>query len=159
MGVRKLQSIILSAVCLTFVLGNAQAAKVIWHCSKASVVEAASKDTDSSWGMGGATANGMIAVTLDDLYSVYGGYPMRVAGKPLFACFMPGREELSAQALDSLGASSAAMQMLARRSAIVQRNLMLVTDEEEMLLCMERNAPAFGYLSEAIDNDKVGPCF
>lgn len=69
------------------------------------------------------SAHGMIAVTLDDLYAAYAGYPIRVSGKPLFACFMPGGEELSIQALDGLGASSAAMQMLSRRSAIVQRNL------------------------------------
>ena len=105
------------------------------------------------------SANGMIAVTLDDLYAAYAGYPIRVSGKPLFACFMPGREELSIQALDGLGASSAAMQMLSRRSAIVQRNLKLVTDEDEMLSCMEKNVPAFGYLSKPVSNDKVAPCF
>lgn len=101
----------------------------------------------------------MIAVTLDDLYAAYTGYPIRISGKPLFACFMPGREDLSIQALDGLGVSSAAMQMLSRRSAIVQRNLKLVTDEEEMLSCMEKHVPAFGYLSKPISNYKVAPCF
>jgi len=105
------------------------------------------------------SAHGMIAVTLDDLYAAYAGYPIRVSGKPLFACFMPGGEELSIQALDGLGASSAAMQMLSRRSAIVQRNLKLVTDEDEMLSCMEKYVPAFGYLSKPVSNDKVAPCF
>jgi hypothetical protein len=72
---------------------------------------------------------------------------------------MPGQEALSASALQTLGLSSAAMQMLARRSAIVQRNLKLVTDEGEMQQCLEKNSPAFGYLSKAINNDKVAPCF
>jgi hypothetical protein len=72
---------------------------------------------------------------------------------------MPGQENLSVSALQTLGLSSPAMQMLARRSAIVQRNLKLVTDEEEMLACTEQNVPAFGYLSKPTNNDKVAPCF
>jgi hypothetical protein len=123
-------------------------------------MEASTKSESADFSVSVApSANGMIAVTLDDLYAAYAGYPIRVSGKPLFACFMPGREDLSIQALDGLGASSAAMQMLSRRSAIVQRNLKLVTDEDEMLSCMEKNVPAFGYLSKPVSNDKVAPCF
>lgn len=106
-----------------------------------------------------ASTNGTIEVSLDDLLAAYSGYPIRISGKPLFACFMPGQEALSASALQTLGLSTAAMQMLARRSAIVQRNLKLVTDEREMKLCLEKNGPAFGYLSEPFNNEKVAPCF
>ena len=72
---------------------------------------------------------------------------------------MPGQEDLSESALVSLGLNSAAMQMLSRRSAIVQRNLKWVTDEPEMLQCMLRHAPSFGYLSQATVTEKVAPCF
>ena len=149
-----------------FVLGtllwlpSAVATEAVWHCSRAGAMEESTQNESADFSVSVApSANGMIAVTLDDLYAAYAGYPIRVTGKPLFACFMPGREELSIQALDGLGASSAAMQMLSRRSAIVQRNLKLVTDEDEMLSCMEKNVPAFGYLSKPVSNDKVAPCF
>lgn len=134
------------------------ATEAVWHCSRAEALEASLDSAGYDFSVVPSTT-GMIAVTLDDLYAAYTGYPIRVSGKPLFACFMPGREELSIQALDGLGVSSAAMQILSRRSAIVQRNLKLVTDEEEMLACMEKHVPAFGYLSKPISNDKVAPCF
>ena len=131
--------------------------EAIWHCSKMPASEAAE---NTGFSMEPTTSvNGTIVVTLDDLMATYSGYPVRVSGKPLFACFMPGQEGLSVSALESLGLSSPAMQMLSRRSAIVQRNLKLVTDEEEMLACTEQNLPAFGYLSKPTNNDKVAPCF
>lgn len=140
------------------VLPMAVATEAVWHCSRAEALEAKLDSTGYDFSVVPST-NGMIAVSLDDLYAAYTGYPIRISGKPLFACFMPGREDLSIQALDGLGVSSAAMQILSRRSAIVQRNLKLVTDEDEMLACMEKHVPAFGYLSKPISNDKVAPCF
>jgi hypothetical protein len=131
--------------------------EAIWHCSRSSAVERQQAGMEMQFTT--ASVNGTIDVSLEDLVSAYSGYPIRVAGKPLFACFMPGQEALSASALESLGLSSAAMQMLARRSAIVQRNFKLVTDEEEMQRCLEGHTPSFGYLSKSISNEKVAPCF
>lgn len=146
--------------CAVLFCPISEATEAVWHCSRAEAVDASLESSGADFSVSVLpSANGMIAVTLDDLYAAYTGYPIRVSGKPLFACFMPGREELSIQALDGLGVSSAAMQMLSRRSAIVQRNLKLVTDEEEMLSCMEKHVPAFGYLPKPISSDKVAPCF
>lgn len=136
----------------------AESTEAVWHCSRAEAMEASLDSAGYDFSVVSST-NGMIAVTLEDLYAAYTGYPIRVSGRPLFACFMPGREELSIKALDGLGVSSAAIQILSRRSAIVQRNLKLVTDEDEMLACMEKHVPAFGYLSKPISTDKVAPCF
>lgn len=133
-------------------------AQAIWHCSKTSALDARTS-TQQDLSFGAASEQGTIAVTLDDLLAVYSGYPVRLSGQPLFACFMPGQEDLSESALVSLGLNSAAMQMLSRRSAIVQRNLKWVTDEPEMLQCMLRHAPSFGYLSQATVTEKVAPCF
>ena len=147
-------------LALSVMLGHATAsetATAIWHCSKMPQAEAAQGSTDMTFSM--ASVNGTIDVSLDDLLAAYSGYPIRISGKPLFACFMPGQEALSTSALQTLGLSSAAMQMLARRSAIVQRNLKLVTDEREMQQCLEVNSPAFGYLSKPIHTEKVAPCF
>lgn len=147
-------------LALSVMLGNATALEnetAIWHCSKMPQAEASQSAHEMSFSM--ASVNGTIDVSLDDLLAAYSGYPMRISGKPLFACFMLGQEALSTSALQTLGLSSAAMQMLARRSAIVQRNLKLVTDEREMQQCLEKNSPAFGYLSKPINNEKVAPCF
>jgi hypothetical protein len=132
--------------------------EAIWHCSKMPASEVVAQGSDSFMAST-VSPNGTIVVTLEDLLTVYSGYPVRVSGQPLFACFMPGEEALSVHALNSLGLSSAAMQMLSRRSAIVQRHLKLVTDENEMLACTEKNIPAFGYLSKPTFNDKIAPCF
>jgi hypothetical protein len=147
-------------LALSVMLGNATALETetaIWHCSKMPQAEASQSAQEMSFSM--ASVNGTIDVSLDDLLAAYSGYPIRISGKPLFACFLPGQEALSTSALQTLGLSSAAMQMLARRSAIVQRNLKLVTDEVEMQQCLEKNSPAFGYLSKPINNEKVAPCF
>ena len=147
-------------LALSVMLGNAAALETetaIWHCSKMPQAEASQSAQEMSFSM--ASINGTIDVSLDDLLAAYSGYPIRISAKPLFACFLPGQEALSTSALQTLGLSSAAMQMLARRSAIVQRNLKLVTDEVEMQQCLEKNSPAFGYLSKPINNEKVAPCF
>ncbi len=137
--------------------GATEPVQAIWHCSKTSAAEAPTSNPESSFGAG--SEHGTIAVTLDDLLAVYSGYPVRLSGQPLFACFIPGQEDLSESALATLGLNASAMQMLSRRSAIVQRNLKLVTDEAEMLQCMHRHAPSFGYLSQATVTEKVAPCF
>lgn len=161
MNLTKTYLAIATLCTLGLAAGKARAAEpvqAIWHCSKTSAAEAhASTQQDPSFGAG--SEHDTIPVTLDDLLAVYSGYPVRLSGQPLFACFIPGQEDLSESALASLGLSSAALQMLSRRSAIVQRNLKLVTDEPEMLLCMQRHAPSFGYLSQPTLTDKVAPCF
>ncbi len=147
-------------LALSVLLAKVHAAdqeKAIWHCSKMMHVDTALTSNEMTFSV--ASVNGTIDVSLDDLLAAYSGYPVRVSGKPLLACFMAGDEALSVSALNTLGLNSAAMQMLSRRSAIVQRNLKLVTDEEEMLSCMEKHVPAFGYLSKPISNDRVAPCF
>jgi hypothetical protein len=138
----------------------AEPVEAIWHCSKSQATEGGEPTQAGDFGMNGASSGqGTIAVTLDDLLSVYSGYPMRVSTKPLFACFMPGDEALSLSALKSMGLSAPALQILARRSAIVQRQLKIVTDEDEMRQCMTRHFPSFGYLSQSYVSDKVAPCF
>lgn len=130
----------------------------VWHCTR-NAVELNQGPTED-FGLGAVTSeHDTIRVGLQDLIAVYSGYPLRVSGRPLFACFMPGNEALSLAALDSLGLNASALQILARRSAIVQRQLEIVTNEAQMQRCMERNAPAFGYLPSALINEKVAPCF
>lgn len=136
----------------------AQPVEATWHCSRQSVDMVPNHGTTLA-SISMDTPNNTITVNLNDLLSVYSGYPLKVSGKPLFACFMPGDEALSLDALDTLGLNASALQILSRRSAIVQRQLEVVTSEAQMLLCMERNAPAFGYLPNPVVNASVAPCF
>lgn len=122
-------------------------------------VQSADDDNFTSMDLSTSGANGAIGVTLEDLVAVYSGYPVRISGMPLVACFMPGQSPLSKDALLSLGLNASAMQMLARKSAIVQRQLRVVTDEREMQSCMARYFPAFGYLSSPVQSEKFTPCF
>jgi hypothetical protein len=136
----------------------AQPVEAIWHCSR----QAVNKVPDDGAAFASSamdSPNNTISVTLDDLLTVYSGYPLKILGKPLFACFMPGDEALSLDALDTLDLNASALQILSRRSAIVQRQLEVVTSEAQMLLCMQRNAPAFGYLPNPVYNASVAPCF
>lgn len=134
------------------------AVEAVWHCTRTAVSDSTPNHDGLDNGLD-AWGNHTIQVTLNDLIAVYSGYPLRIVGKPLFACFMPGDEALSLDALDSMGFNASALQILARRSAIVQRQLEIVTSEAQMLLCMERNAPAFGYLPGPVVNASVAPCF
>ena len=106
-----------------------------------------------------SSAPDVIGVSIRDLIDIYSGVPVRVGDLPLSACFMPGRNQLSLAALQSLGLQSTAIQALARKSAIVQSNLHLVTDEQQMQTCISRHFPAVGYLSQPVNTEKILPCF
>lgn len=136
---------------------EAQEVSAIWHCTKQSSRDQRTYEpiaADFS-----PNAHDTIQVTLDDLMAVYSGYPVRISGRPLYACFMPSNEALTLDALGSMNFNASALQVLGRRSAIVQRHLEIVSSEEHMLMCMERNAPAFGYFSQPMRTSKVAPCF
>jgi hypothetical protein len=101
----------------------------------------------------------VIGVSIRDLIDIYSGVPVRVGDLPLSACFIPGQDPLSLAALKSLGLQTPAIQALARKSALVQSNLYLVTDEQQMHACISRHFPAVGYLSKPVNTDKILPCF
>lgn len=143
---------------LTGTIANATPVEAVWHCSRGPVGETPN-DADGFRLSSVEAVNDTIRVTLTDLIAVYSGHPVKVANRPLHACFMPGNEALSRSALRELGLNPAALQILARRSAIVQRQLEVVTDEAGMLSCMKRNPPAFGYFSQPLDHPQVARCF
>jgi hypothetical protein len=163
LAIKKELLLVLSRILGVFLLTTcvpafAQPVEAIWHCSR-NAAEIVKDDEAGFLGNNMNTPNNTISITLNDLLNVYSGYPLKILGKPLFACFMPGDEALSLDALDTLGLNASALQILSRRSAIVQRQLEVVTSEAQMLLCMQRNAPAFGYLPNPVSNASVAPCF
>lgn len=133
-----------------------------WHCSRQSEAVGQQEATEDMGifhlaAMGNRSQS--IGITLTDLIEVYEGKPIWVNGRRLNACFMPGDSPLSVQALQSLGLNSATMQLLARRSAIVQSHLQPVTDEASMQACLAKHFPAVGYLSRDTETDRFVPCF
>jgi len=159
-GLRRVCLYLLGWACL---LGAAGAqAGAVWHCSRAPEVvsENGSVPPEDSFQLASVVPNmRAIGITLLDLIDAYSGQAILINGQRLSACFMPGNTPLSKQALDALGLNASTMQLLARRSAIVQSHLKMVTDEAEMLSCIERNFPAVGYLSREAQTGEIVPCF
>lgn len=145
--------------CFALLVGaSSVGAQAIWHCSRAPSV-AVSQATVLVEDDFKLSSFDSIGVMLDDLLNVYLGRDVRIGKFPLKACFMPGDNALSRDALESLGLKSQVMKKLAAKSAIVQNQVVLVTDEQQMLQCMERNFPAFGYFASEVITEKVVPCF
>lgn len=145
----------LAAVCLLPALAGAQAT---WHCSRTPAAQTSQNvaEPQEEFKLSSFDA---ISVTLQDLLEVYTGRDVKLGAHTLVACFMPGDEALSQDALQSLGLKSQVMQKLAARSAIAQSPLRIVNDEQQMLQCMEKNFPSFGYFSREVVTEKVVPCF
>jgi hypothetical protein len=136
--------------------------EAIWHCSRSpdtvSQGEADEEGENFQLASMGSKLRAL-GITLTDLIDVYESKPVLINGRRLNACFMPAEAPLSVKALGALGLNAANMQLQARKSAIVQSHLRLVTDEADMQACIARHHPAVGYLSREIQNERVLPCF
>lgn len=132
--------------------------RAIWHCSRNSAetqTTAASKIEDEFV----LSSMDTIGVTLTDLVNVYSGKDVRIGNMPLIGCFMPGQDDLSKDILKSLDLKPYVLQKLSVKSSIVQSQLVTVTDEEQMQICLNMYFPSFGYLSNEVISDKFAPCF
>lgn len=141
---------------------NPSQTEAIWHCSrlpdKVSRGEAGEEGDNFQLSSMGSNVRAL-GITLTDLIDVYESKPVLINGRRLHACFMPAEAPLSVKALGALGLNAANMQLQARKSAIVQSHLRLVTDEADMQACIARHYPAVGYLSRETHNEQVLPCF
>jgi hypothetical protein len=150
------------SLLLTLLISCSAIADPVWHCSRnaqsAMEVSASAQEDQFSLASFSSTMD-VIGVSISDLIDVYSGVPVRIGGLPLSACFMPGNENLTSAALTSLGLQPAAIQALARRSAIIQSNLHIVTSVAQMLSCIARHFPAVGYLDEPHETQDSQPCF
>lgn len=135
----------------------------VWHCSRNSLdnseVSYSQPDPNQFSIASVSSAANVIGVSINDLLDVYSGTPVRIGGMPLSACFMPGNEALTSDALTSLGMKPSAIQALARKSAIVQSNLHIATTENQMINCIAQHFPAVGYLSAPTNTGDLDPCF
>jgi hypothetical protein len=145
------------------VLGLPVWADAVWHCSRIPVVDVA---TDNRPDPGDlftlaeqGVADDVILISVRDLIDVYSGVNVRLSGVPLSACFMPVNDPVTGKTLRALGLSADVLSALARKSAIAKSHLYRVTNEEEMKICIARNQPAVGYLTQAQVTEKLAPCF
>jgi hypothetical protein len=138
-------------------------ASPVWHCSRntnddnTAIATPAQEDQFSIASINSSAE--VIGVSVRDLIDIYTGTPARIGGLPLSACFLAGNEQLTHEALSSLGVQLKTIEALARKSSIVQNNLHYVSDETQMRACIAKNFPAVGYLSKPVDSAKIMPCF
>lgn len=136
--------------------------EAIWHCSRMpdKVSQGEADEEGDSFQLASMGSNvRALGITLTDLIDVYESKPVLINGRRLNACFMPAEALLSVKALGALGLNASSMQLQARKSAIVQSHLRLVTDEADMQACIARHYPAVGYLSRETKSEQVLPCF
>lgn len=146
----------------TLLISCSAMADPVWHCSRnpISATEVSTSVQEDQFSLASFSSSmDVIGVSISDLIDVYSGVPVRIGGLPLSACFVPGNENLTAAALTSLGLQPAAIQALARRSAIIQSSLHVVTNDTQMLSCIARHFPAVGYLDEPHETQDLLPCF
>lgn len=137
---------------------NTTDAHAIWHCSRNEATQQAATELNLQDEFKLSSMD-TIGVTLDDLMRVYSGQDIWIGNLPLIACFMPGQETLSQNIFKSLGLKGYILKKLSVKSAIVQGQLVTVSDEEQMQLCMGKHFPSFGYLSHETVTEKFAPCF
>lgn len=155
----------LSGVVASILMATSALAAPVWHCSRSANTDADSnlvatpaKEDQFSIASFNSSAD-VIGVSVRDLIDIYTGTPVRIGGLPLSACFLLGNEQLTNEALSSLGINHNTIQALARKSNIVHSNVYYVSDEAQMNACITKNFPAVGYLSNPIDTTKIQPCF
>ena len=153
-----------TTVLLSLITISSACADPIWHCSRTAETESATNQfshtqmSEFSIASVNSTAN-VIGVSINDLIDIYSGIQVRIGGIPLSACFIATEDALTKTALSSLGLQPAVIQALSKKSSIVQSNLHLVSTNEQMLSCIEKNFPAVGYLDEPLETSSVHPCF
>jgi hypothetical protein len=147
----------------TLLLSTSQTfAEPIWHCSRTALAEkdALFKDDKNQFSIASQSASeGVIGVSLNDLIDVYSGARISISGLPLSACFMTEEEQLTSEALSSLGHETAIIKALSKKSSIVQSNIHQVSNAKQMIACIEKNFPAVGYLDRPIETEAIQPCF
>jgi hypothetical protein len=157
-----IDSIMKIGFCCLLLVSSTAWADSSWHCSRntqdtLSSYKTPAADQFSIASVGSSTD--VINVSIRDLIDLYSGTTVRISGVALSACFMPSNEALTSSALTALGLYPSTIQALSRRSSIVQSNLHLVSDEAQMLQCIEKHYPAVGYVSTTTQTEQVAPCF
>lgn len=144
-----------------YLLGPSAFSEPVWHCSKTEAPNAEQASAvENQFSIASIIGNpDVIGVSIRDLIDIYSGIPVQLAGLPLSACFLTGNDELSQEALSSLGLNSASIYSLIRRSTIIQNHLHPVKNQIEMTRCIGEHSPAVGYLATSTETDRVGPCF
>lgn len=144
-----------------YFLGVGAFAEPVWHCSKTEATNTAeASGAENQFSIASIISNPeVIGVSIRDLIDIYSGIPVQLAGVPLSACFWVGNDELSQEALGSLGLNPASIYSLIRRSTIIQNHLHPVKNPDEMAQCISKHSPAVGYLPNSSETDLIAPCF
>ena len=124
---------------LTVTIVAHASADAVWHCSKkneSTQISGELNTTTQADEFSIASINSsyaVIGVSIRDLIDIYSGVPVSLGGVPLSACFIPSNEKISSAALISLGLQPSAIQVLSRRSAIVESHIYAAPSIQQML--------------------------
>lgn len=144
------------------VIPIAGAADPIWHCSRSVSVETAASRSNStakeslSFDLSDSSTIEILPI---DLFHIYSGGTVLFGSKPLTACFIDRNHSLTVQAMSMLDIEPSSLNSLAMIDSIVQSKIYPIRNPEQMKVCIAKNHPALGYLSEVVETDQIGPCF
>ena len=139
-------------------------AEPIWHCSRSPDIE----QEISTISQTSSTINSMsfdesekktIEIQIIDLLNVYSGGTVYMGDRSLLACFYDRGNPLTEVAMSTLDIDPSSLSSLANADAIVKSKVIAVRNEKQMEICIAKNHPAIGYLSEVIESEHIGPCF
>jgi len=157
------------ATCMAAVAlwsGPAAATEAVWHCSKHHSISLAPDPLDTLAAIEeedlfylSSFHSDVISISLTDLSDIFSGRSVSIGQLPLTGCFMAGESALNRAALESIGLRWASLQLMARRSSIASNHLLMVQNEADMHACIVNNFPAVGYMSGAMEDEEVAPCF
>lgn len=147
-----------------FLISFSVQAEPIWHCSrspdreqeKSKTSEPTSKMSVMSFD---ESEKRTIEIQIIDLLNVYSGGTVYMGDRQLLACFYDRGNPLTEVAMSTLDIDPTSLSSLAHADAIVKSKVIAVRNEKQMEICIAKNHPAIGYLSEVVESDHIGPCF
>ena len=144
------------------VITSASFADTVWHCSRDPLQKDVNtkQPADNQFSLAAVSnATDVIHISLRDLYDVFSGINVQLSGVSLSACFRLDDEELTEDALKSLGLPLSTVQRMAKQASIVNSHFYSVRSENEMSECIGKHYPAIGYLNNPLNTEHMAPCF
>lgn len=152
-------SSLLLTLCAATTSTNASA-ETVWHCSRTPNSVFEDSVVSDQFGIASNGVNkDVIQVSLQDIYDIFSGTPVRISGVSLSACFVSDDSKLSQDAIRSLGLESTTLQRLIKRANIVQSRVYAVQNETNIPSCIAKHYPAIGYMSHPQKTAEIAPCF
>lgn len=136
----------------------------IWHCSRSpdsnkNHLNSPINNNNLDIASFDESENRTIEIQLIDLFNAYSGGTVFMGSEPLSACFIDRGNTLTALAMSTLDIDPTSLVSLSNTDSIVKSKIFPARNENQMEVCIAKNHPAIGFLSEVVESDQIGPCF